>query len=127
MSRGRTFVIQVVERGAIHLWSETLGEPERPCALLISGAGAHAEFWPGEFFRTLVEGGLFVVRFDHRDIGRSTHTGSDYDLFTLLADALAILDAHRVRAAHLVGHSMGGYLAALAAVHRAPRVLSATM
>ena len=101
--------------------------PRGGLALLISGAGAHAAFWPDEFCRLLAEGGLFVIRYDHRDIGHSTHTRSDYDLFTLLADSMAILDAHEVPAAHLVGHSMGGYLVALAAVHQAPRVLSATM
>jgi pimeloyl-ACP methyl ester carboxylesterase len=58
---------------------------------------------------------------------RSFHTRADYDLFTSLADPLAVLDAHRVRAAHFVGHSMGGYIVALAAVHQAPRVPSATM
>jgi len=120
-------VIQLVERGAIHLWSEGLGVPGRPCALLICGAGAHAAFWPDEFCRLLADGGLFVIRYDHRDIGHSTHTRADYDLFTLLADSLAILDAHRVHAAHLVGHSMGGYLVALASVQQAHRVLSTTM
>ncbi len=94
---------------------------------MISGAGAHAAFWPDDFCHLLVEAGLFVIRYDHRDVGYSTHTQGDYDIFTLLADVLAVLDAHRVDAAHLVGHSMGGYLAALAAVHQAPRVLSATM
>jgi pimeloyl-ACP methyl ester carboxylesterase len=120
-------MIQFVERGPIRLWSEGLGVPGQPCALLISGAGAHAAFWPDDFCRLLVEAGLFVIRYDHRDIGYSTHTQADYDLFTLLDDAMAVLDAHRVDAAHLAGHSMGGYLAALAAVHRASRVLSATM
>jgi pimeloyl-ACP methyl ester carboxylesterase len=84
-------------------------------------------FSPDEFCRLLVEGGLFVVRFDHRDIGHSIHTRADYDLFTSLVDSLAVLDAHSVGAAHFVGHSMGGYIVALAAVHQAPRVLSATM
>jgi pimeloyl-ACP methyl ester carboxylesterase len=120
-------MIQIVERGPIRLWSEGIGAPEQPCALLISGAGAQAAFWPDEFCRLLVDGELFVIRYDHRDIGHSTHTDADYDLFTLLDDSLAILDAHRIDAAHFVGHSMGGYLAALAAVHRAPRVLSTTM
>jgi pimeloyl-ACP methyl ester carboxylesterase len=120
-------VIQFVERGAIRLWSEGLGAPGRLCALLISGAGSHAAFWPDDFCRLLAEAGLFVIRYDHRDIGYSTHTEADYDLFTLLDDAMAVLDAHRVAAAHLAGHSMGGYLTAMAAAYRAPRVLSATM
>jgi pimeloyl-ACP methyl ester carboxylesterase len=120
-------VNRFVERGAIRLWSEGLGDPGRPCVMLISGAGAHSAFWPDEFCRLLSEGGHYVIRFDHRDIGYSTHGQVDYDLFTLLDDAMAILDAHRVPAAHLAGHSMGGYLVALAAVHRALRVLSATL
>jgi pimeloyl-ACP methyl ester carboxylesterase len=95
--------------------------------LLISGAGAHSGFWPDDFCRELVDSGLFVVRFDHRDIGYSTHGSDHYDLFVLLGDLLAILDAYGVDAAHFIGHSMGGYLVALAAVHQAPRVLSATM
>jgi pimeloyl-ACP methyl ester carboxylesterase len=120
-------MIRLVERGAIRLRSEALGVPGRPCAILISGAGAHAAFWRDEFCRLLVDGGLFVIRFDHRDVGYSTHTQADYDLFTLLADSMAILDSNQVQAAHFIGHSMGGYLVALAAVHAAPRVLSATM
>jgi pimeloyl-ACP methyl ester carboxylesterase len=120
-------MIQLVERGPIRLWTEGLGAPARPCALLISGAGSHAAFWPDASCRFLVEAGLFVIRYDHRDIGYSTHTEADYDLFTLLDDAMAVLDAHGVDAAHLAGHSMGGYLTAMAAVYRAPRVLSATM
>jgi pimeloyl-ACP methyl ester carboxylesterase len=95
--------------------------------LLISGAGAHAAFWPDAFCRALAGAGLFVIRYDHRDIGYSTHTEADYGLFTLLDDAMAVLDAHRVDVAHLAGHSMGGYLTAMAAVHRAGRVRSATM
>jgi pimeloyl-ACP methyl ester carboxylesterase len=43
----------------------------------------------------------------------------------LLADSLTILNPHRVHAARLIGHSMGGYIVALAAVRQAPRVLSA--
>jgi pimeloyl-ACP methyl ester carboxylesterase len=126
-SLGETSVIQFVERGPICLWTEGLGIPARPCVLLISGAGSHAAFWPDDFCRRLVEAGLFVIRYDHRDIGYSTHTEADYDLITLLDDAMAVLDAHRVVAAHLVGHSMGGYLAAMASAYRALRVLSATM
>jgi pimeloyl-ACP methyl ester carboxylesterase len=120
-------MIQFVERGDIRLWSEGFGVPGHPCVLLISGAGAPATFWPDEFCRLLADEGLHVIRFDHRDMGYSTHPSGPYDLFTLLDDGLAVLDAHLVASAHAIGHSMGGYLAALAAVHRAPRVLSATM
>jgi pimeloyl-ACP methyl ester carboxylesterase len=123
----RAAVIKHVERGSIRLWSESFGDPGHSCALLISGAGAHTLFWPDEFCNLLAEQGLFLIRYDHRDIGYSTHVESDYDIFSLLGDSLAVLDVHGVRTAHFIGHSMGGYLVALAAVHQARRVLSATM
>jgi pimeloyl-ACP methyl ester carboxylesterase len=120
-------MIHFIERGAIRLWSESFGDPGCPCALLLSGAGALSVFWPTEFCSRLADENLFVIRYDHRDIGYSTHISAPYDIFTLLDDGLAVLDAHRVNAAHLIGHSMGGFLAELAAVHHAPRVLTATM
>src|SRR5262249_43687294 len=97
------------------------------CALLLSGAGAPSAFWPAEVCARLADEGLFVIRYDHRDRGYSTHTSAAYDIFTLLDDAMAVLDAFGGKAGHLIGHSMGGYLAALAAVRRESRVLSANM
>jgi pimeloyl-ACP methyl ester carboxylesterase len=121
-------MIQVINQGPISLWTESFGAPGSPCVLLISGAGALSTFFPTEFCSRLADSGLLVIRYDHRDIGYSTHTsGAQYDILALLGDALAILDGYRVQAAHVIGHSMGGYLAALAAVHQASRVLSATM
>jgi pimeloyl-ACP methyl ester carboxylesterase len=118
---------QFLHCGAARLWTETIGTPGQPCALLLAGAGALSAFWPAEFCSLQAEKGIFVVRYDHRDIGYSTHTDSPYDIFTLLADAIALLDALGIKAAHFVGHSMGGYLAELAAVHHASRILSATI
>jgi pimeloyl-ACP methyl ester carboxylesterase len=120
-------MIRFIEHGDIRLWTESFGAEGSPCALLLCGAGAPSAFWPTEFCRRLAAEGLFILRYDHRDIGYSTHTSASYDIFALLADALAILDAYEVKIAHLIGHSMGGYLTALAAVHQASRVLSATM
>ena len=118
---------QIASHEDVQLWSESLGVPGYPCVLLMSGAGAPLTFWPAEFCRRLADESLFVIRYDHRDVGYSTHPGQPYDIFALLADALAVLDAHQVASAHFIGHSMGGYLASLAAVHCPARVLSATM
>ncbi len=120
-------MIEFVEHGDVRLWTERFGARGDPCLLLLAGAGAHAGFWPTDFCERLAEEGLFVVRYDHRDIGYSTHTAGGYTILTLLADALAVLDACHVRAAHWAGHSMGGYLVALAVARQAARVLSATM
>jgi pimeloyl-ACP methyl ester carboxylesterase len=97
-------MIKFVERGNNRLWTQGLGDPAAPCVLLIAGAGAHAAFWPNDFCRLLIEDGLCVIRYDHRDIGYSGHTEDSYDIFEMLADSLAVLHAHSVPAAHLVGH-----------------------
>src|SRR5436190_20251791 len=69
----------------------------------------------------------FVIRYDHRDTGRSVtyepghpgYTGGD-----LVTDAVGVLDAYRIEAAHLIGASAGGALAQVIAVERADRVRS---
>jgi pimeloyl-ACP methyl ester carboxylesterase len=84
-------------------------------------------WWPDELCRVLAESGRFVIRYDQRDTGRSTtyepgHPG--YSGADLLADAVALLDAYGLPAAHLVGVSSGGALAQLLALDFPGRVLS---
>jgi pimeloyl-ACP methyl ester carboxylesterase len=75
----------------------------------------------------LAGGGRFVIRYDHRDTGRSVtyepgrpgYSGAD-----LVADAAGVLDAYGIRAAHVVGASAGGALAQLLALDDPDRVLS---
>jgi pimeloyl-ACP methyl ester carboxylesterase len=91
------------------------------------GLGGSMLWWPDEFCRLLAEPGRFVVRYDQRDTGRSTtyapgHPG--YSGGDLLADAVALLDAYCLPAAHLVGVSSGGALLQLLALEFPRRVLS---
>ncbi|RKT53776.1 alpha/beta fold hydrolase [Saccharothrix australiensis] len=121
---------RVVEAGDIRLWSEESGDPAGPPVLLVMGANASAVGWPDEFVALLVAGGCRVVRYDHRDTGRSTVVPpetADYDLGDLAADAVAVLDAHGVDAAHVVGLSMGGLIGQLLAVDHADRLRSLTL
>jgi alpha-beta hydrolase superfamily lysophospholipase len=61
-----------VGRG-ITLCYETYGEPSQPTALLVMGLGTQMIAWHEDFCRQLADRGLHVLRFDNRDIGRSTH------------------------------------------------------
>jgi pimeloyl-ACP methyl ester carboxylesterase len=87
-------------------------------------------WWEEPFCRLLADGPRFVIRYDHRDTGQSTtspvgepaYTGAD-----LSADPLRILDALRIRSAHLVGVSMGGGIAQDIAAEHPDRVLSLTL
>jgi pimeloyl-ACP methyl ester carboxylesterase len=93
------------------------------------GSSASMDWWEDDFCRRLADQ-RFVIRYDHRDTGRSVtyepgappYTGAD-----LAADALGVLDALGVQRAHLVGMSMGGALAQVAAIGHPDRVASLTL
>lgn len=121
---------KIVKRDDIELWTESLGNPVHPAVLLIGGAGSHAHFWTDTFCSSLIEAGFFVIRFDHRDTGLSSgihFEKTPYDLMDLANDSLAILDAYGIAKAHIVGHSMGGYISQLIAAHFGERVLSVSI
>ncbi|WP_406181353.1 alpha/beta fold hydrolase [Streptomyces sp. NBC_01006] len=118
---------RVVEADGVTLCTESFGDPARPPVLLVMGTGASMLWWDEGFCRMLAGGGRFVIRYDHRDTGRSVtyapgrpgYTGAD-----LVGDAARVLDAYGIPAAHVVGVSAGGALAQRLALDRADRVLS---
>lgn len=117
-----------VDRGDVRLWTERF-EGAGPACLLIGGAGAISAFWPDRFCAELASSGHRVIRYDHRDAGNSTSVDRcqrPYGLMDLVDDAMAVLDDCGERSAHIVGHSMGGFIAQLAAIHHPDRVLSLT-
>ena len=54
-------------------YTETFGDPADPPVLLVMGLGAQLLAWREGFCTALVDRGHFVVRYDNRDIGLSTH------------------------------------------------------
>ena len=81
--------------------------------------------WPDAFCEQLADHGYYVVRFDNRDAGRSTHLpGGRYRLEDLADDAVGLLDALGIDSAHVVGASLGGMVAQLMAIRHASRVRS---
>ncbi|MFB0631650.1 alpha/beta fold hydrolase [Streptomyces sp. AB3(2024)] len=117
----------MVDMDGVELCTETFGDRSDPPVLLVMGTGASMLWWEEGFCRMLAEGGRFVIRYDHRDTGRSVtrecgssgYTGAD-----LAGDAVGVLDAYGIPAAHVVGASAGGALAQLIALDRPDRVLS---
>ncbi len=124
-----------VGRG-ITLCYETFGEPSNPTALLVMGLGTQMVAWQEEFCGRLAARGLYVIRFDNRDIGRSTHVSgrppstaqlltrsrraARYTLGDMADDAVGLLREHDLAPAHVIGASMGGMIAqVLAARHPA--------
>lgn len=118
---------RLIEANGVELCTEAFGDPRDPPILLIMGIGASMLWWEKGFCRMLADGGRFLIRYDHRDTGRSItyepghpgYTGDD-----LVADATGVLEAYEIPAAHLVGVSAGGAFAQLLALDHPDRVLS---
>ncbi|MCV5532803.1 hypothetical protein OFN26_29410, partial [Escherichia coli] len=63
---------KVVVDKAISLHTESFGDPAHEPIILIMGAMASAVWWPDEFCSQLAKMGRYVIRYDHRDTGKST-------------------------------------------------------
>jgi pimeloyl-ACP methyl ester carboxylesterase len=118
---------RMIEANGVELCTEPFGDPADPPILLVMGVGASMLWWDERFCGMLAEAGRFVIRYDHRDTGRSVtyepgrpgYTGGD-----MAADAVDVLDAYGVQAAHIVGVSAGGAFAQILALDVPDRVLS---
>jgi pimeloyl-ACP methyl ester carboxylesterase len=128
-----------VGRG-ITLCYETFGDPSDPPLLLIMGLATQMIGWPEEFCEDLAGRGFYVVRFDNRDCGRSTHVEGHpptprqlitrridpvlYTLSDMADDAAGLLRELGLAPAHVVGVSMGGMIAQTLAVEHPEAVRS---
>ncbi|MCA9689982.1 MAG: alpha/beta hydrolase [Nannocystaceae bacterium] len=129
----------------IEIEFDTFGDPANPPMLLLMGLGCQMTLWSPEFCQRLADAGFWVIRYDHRDIGLSTHltdlgipkivrmlalgrigvaTSAPYTLEDMAGDALGLLDHLGVEKAHLVGVSMGGMIAQLLALDAPSRTAS---
>ena len=121
---------RMVGANGVELCTEPFGDPADAPILLVMGLGASMLWWEEGFCRMLADGGRFVIRYDHRDTGRSVSYEPgrpDYGGADLVADAAGVLDAYGITAAHVVGVSAGGGNAQLLALDFPERVRSLTL
>ena len=118
-----------VEDGA-EICAEAIGDRDDPAILLIGGAGWSMDWWEDGLCLRLANRGRLVVRYDHRDTGRSTSypTGAPgYTGANLTTDAIAVLDEFGIERAHVVGLSMGGGIAQELALRHRHRLATLTL
>jgi len=109
--------------------------------LLVMGLGTQMIAWHADFCEELAERGFYVIRYDNRDVGRSTHLSDHpppttreiltrrikqpaYLLSDMAADGAGLLRELGIEQAHVVGASMGGMIAQTIAAEHPDRVLS---
>jgi pimeloyl-ACP methyl ester carboxylesterase len=127
--------------GAIKLCYETFGAEGQPSLLLVMGLGSQMILWDDELCEELAARGFWVIRFDNRDLGRSTilrdapvpsraqllvrdRRGASYSLDDMADDTAGLLDRLGLDETHVVGASMGGMIAQLLAIRHPERALS---
>ena len=132
---------QIAKVGEIEIAYETFGDPSNPAVLLVMGLATQMIAWHEDFCAELAGRGFHVIRFDNRDVGRSTalkhlpaptirqlalrsKKAAGYTLSDMAADAVGLLDQLGIERAHIVGASMGGMIAQTIAIEHPQRVLS---
>ena len=140
----------MVRANGIELCYDTFGDASAEPLLLVMGLGAQMIQWDEEFCARVAEKGFYVIRFDNRDVGKSTRLPNDprggklgmieflrlrffgtqvrasYKLRDMAEDAVGLLDALGIARAHVVGVSMGGMIAQELAIGFPERLLSLT-
>jgi pimeloyl-ACP methyl ester carboxylesterase len=119
----------MAHNGDIELHWIDEGPADGPVAVLVNGAGSTAVMWCRALIDPLIVAGMRVIRFDNRDVGRSTRVGLavEYTVADIAADLAAVLDHLDIDAAHLLGRSMGGMTVLAFAQSRPERVRSLTL
>ena len=138
---------QTARANGIDICYEIFGDAGAEPLLLIMGLGAQMIHWDDDFCRQLAARGFRVVRFDNRDIGKSSYmaggkrltpvellklrflkipVAASYKLIDMAKDTVGLMDVLGIKSAHLVGASMGGMIAQEIAISFPARVRSLT-
>lgn len=119
-----------VSNDGVDLWTESFGDPMDPAIVLVMGSMSQGIVWPDGLVGRLAAAGHHVIRYDHRDTGRSTavdFAATPYSWADIRDDITRVMDAYGLASAHIVGHSAGGLLAQWLAVESPERVETLTV
>lgn len=118
---------------SVKIWYEQKSKysNHKGTVLLINGFAAPSTFWHQDFIEPILDAGFQIIRFDNRSVGLSDWMSdwsktNAYTKEDMMQDALAVLNENNIQKAHVVGISMGGYIAQRIAIEFPERVLSLT-
>src|SRR3954451_11879009 len=132
---------QLAPANGIELCYQEMGDAGGEPLLLVMGLATQMIAWDEAFCGQLAEQGFRVIRFDNRDIGRSTkltaagvprrvdmmlgrRASAPYLLRDMAADTVGLMDHLGIGSAHIVGASMGGMIVQTMAIEPPERVRS---
>lgn len=121
---------KVVTDNDVLLYTESFGNLAHEPVVLVMGAMSSAVWWPDDFCVRLASMGRYVIRYDHRDTGKSTSYEPGQALYSvedLADDVVRVIRGYGLEAAHLVGMSLGGFLSQLVALKYPKWVKSLTL
>ncbi|MEE4600503.1 MAG: alpha/beta hydrolase [Desulfobacteraceae bacterium] len=137
----------ILQTGRIDIAYEASGGGEAGVVILIRGQGTQLIHWPESFYEGFSNQGFLTIRFDNRDTGLSSkfdriagqelealkrrlavgeNIDPPYTMDDMALDAVALMDELDIENAHIIGISMGGFIAQLLAAKYPSRVLSMT-
>jgi pimeloyl-ACP methyl ester carboxylesterase len=137
----------MIGANGIELCYETFGNPSDPALLLVNGFTSQLTAWETGMCERLAARGRYVIRYDNRDVGLSTHLSGGsgllskvmaarngegdmpelpYLLSDMASDGMGLLMALGIERAHIAGVSMGGMIVQTMAIEHPHRVLSLT-
>jgi 3-oxoadipate enol-lactonase len=111
-----------VRAGDLDVHVQLSGAPDAPPLLMLHSIGTSLHVWdaPAE----LLAAHYRLIRIDQRGHGLTTVTPGPTTIDTLADDAVAVLDALGIDAAHVAGISLGGMVAQAVAARAPDRALS---
>ena len=138
---------RIARANGIDICYEIFGDADAEPMFLIMGLGGQMIHWDDDFCRRIAARGFRVIRFDNRDIGKSSHLSggkritlaeflkwrflkvpiaAPYKLRDMAEDTIGLMDVLGIKSAHVVGMSMGGMIAQEIAISHPQRVRSLT-
>lgn len=126
--------VAYARNGDCEIYFETFGDPAHPALILVNGLGSQCINYHEDWCAMFAAEGLFVIRFDNRDMGLSSKfddaaigpKGETYVLSDMAGDPMAVLDALGIERAHILGLSLGGMIVQVVAIEHPDRLLSMT-
>jgi pimeloyl-ACP methyl ester carboxylesterase len=133
--------VSYLDANGMRIAYETFGAPADPPVLLVTGLAVQMLVWPDELCRDLAARGYYVVRADNRDGGLTTHLPaagdfsildnlrrrSPYSIADMATDMAGLIEGLELGPVHLVGASMGGFIAQTLALNHPELVRTLTL